>query len=357
MNRMGYSDQKDPLTDNDFHELFYSGRGSIFDIHEKRYQFFMSLIHTLRKNQYKGYLASELLEKEIGIFLGNQPTGDLIQVMYQCIKTFQRDEQRQSVFPVLSLTRSCAPGKVDGDVFAEGKFITYHTACRFINDTRQTFGNHFLVIHGDEPFLYKDSEKTLLHIFEEFNDLLFIVITNGPIIDEELAQRLVQLGNVVPTIFVEGFERETDARRGAGEHAKILRAMENLREAGLAFGLMVPVTDKNTGVLLDDFFYDYYFEEQGASFMLQSQPTLGSESTGECRQGAAKHLQPQPVPGPGDRESTVLLPAPEKQTTLYRMWDHLMKDKNYCVAEFWHSAMTESGPIAGNPSFGRIFLP
>jgi len=52
---------------------------------------------------------------------------------------------------------------------------------------------------------------------------------------------------------------------------KILRAFERLRNVGVAFGISVTATSKNVDVLLSDEFYDFFFKEQGASYMWQFQ--------------------------------------------------------------------------------------
>jgi len=48
-----------------------------------------------------------------------------------------------------------------------------------------------------------------------------------------------ELGNFSPAISVEGFEQETDSRRGKGINKKILEAMDNLRRLGVLFGISV----------------------------------------------------------------------------------------------------------------------
>ncbi len=48
--------------------------------------------------------------------------------------------------------------------------------------------------------------------------------TNGTLVDDAAARRFAQLGSVCPSISVEGFERETDARRGKGVLRQIERA-------------------------------------------------------------------------------------------------------------------------------------
>src|SRR6056297_491309 len=119
--------------------------------------------------------------------------------------------------------------------------------------------SRFVTISGGEPFVYKSEGKTLLDIFEKYNDVFFLVYTNGTLITPKVADRLAKAGNVTLAISVEGFERETDARRGKGVFKKILQAFENLRNAGVPFGTSVTPTSQNVDLLLTDEFYDYYF--------------------------------------------------------------------------------------------------
>lgn len=48
-------------------------------------------------------------------------------------------------------------------------------------------------------------------------------------IDKKMAQKLAELGNVAPVVSVEGFEKETDERRGKGVWRKAMQAMDNSR--------------------------------------------------------------------------------------------------------------------------------
>lgn len=70
--------------------------------------------------------------------------------------------------------------------------------------------------------MYKSEGKTLLDIFEKYNDMFFLVYTNGTLITPEIAKRLAKLGNATPAISVEGYEKETDERRGKGVYKKFL---------------------------------------------------------------------------------------------------------------------------------------
>ncbi len=77
----------------------------------------------------------------------------------------------------------------------------------------KSMGDYFVVLTGGEPYLLKDS---LLRLFRKHNDMYFLTFTNGTMLDEPLVDELARLGNVAPALSLEGFEAETDRRRGRG---------------------------------------------------------------------------------------------------------------------------------------------
>ena len=90
--------------------------------------------------------------------------------------------------------------------------------------------------------------------------------TNGTLINEKMAQRMAEVGNITPAISVEGFEKETDGRRGKGVYKRILKAFENLRNTGVPFGISITAMKSNAEFVLSDEFMDFYFEQQGAIY-------------------------------------------------------------------------------------------
>jgi len=80
-----------------------------------------------------------------------------------------------------------------------------------------------------------------------------------------MAKKLAKLGNVAPAISIEGFEKETDDRRGPGTFKKIMEAMDNLKEAGVPFGFSVTPTKLNIEALMSDEFVDLMIQK-GCSF-------------------------------------------------------------------------------------------
>lgn len=190
---------------------------------------------------------------------------------------------------------------------------------RLIAEARD-LGVQFLTMTGGEPFMYKDLEG----IFDHFSDMIFMVYTNGQFIDAARARRLAELGNVWPTISVEGYEQETDERRGRGVYRRILEAMEHLRQNGVLFGISAVPTRYNTELMASDEFLHHYME-LGALFgwMFTYMPV-------------GRDPDPELMATPAQRE---LL----RQTSL--RW---RRNEPFFMADFWNDGPLCGGCMSGN---------
>ena len=92
---------------------------------------------------------------------------------------------------------------------------------RIIDEKTKLWDSYFTVITGGEPTLYKSQGKTIFDLAEKHQENFFLMYTNGTMINEKMAKRFAEVGNITPAISVEGFEEHTDARRGKGVHKKI----------------------------------------------------------------------------------------------------------------------------------------
>ena len=144
--------------------------------------------------------------------------------------------------------------------------LDWSTFDSIITEAKTLWGVRFLVISGGEPLAYRSEGKGLLDAAEKHPDVLFMFYTNGTLIDEKTAQRIAALGNVTPAISVEGWHERTDERRGVGVFDKSLAAMEQLRKAGVFFGISLTATRHNVEEILSEEFIDYFFEQQGAFY-------------------------------------------------------------------------------------------
>jgi len=184
---------------------------------------------------------------------------------------------------------------------------------RVLGEARE-LGIRFIVVTGGEPYLYPDLED----VFAAFPDLIFMTYTNGQHLDAARVARLAELGNVWPAVSVEGYEEETDARRGRGVYAKLIAAMARMREQGLMFGISATPTRHNAEVLADDRFLDHYIERGALFGWMFSYMPVGRR------------------PDPG------LMPLPEQRDRLRRKSLEWRRSKAFFLADFWND-----GPLCG----------
>jgi len=212
--------------------------------------------------------------------------------------------------------------------------LDYHIVDRILREKTELWGSHFTVISGGEPLLWRRQGKGILDLAAAHQDNFFLMYTNGTLITPEVARRMAETANISPAISVEGLKKETDARRGAGVHEKILRAFHNLREEGVPFGISVTATRENAEVVTSDEFAEFYFKEQGALYfwLFQYMPI-----------GRSYTLQ--------------LLITPQQRLEMHHRVQRLVREKRYFIADFWNSGTLSNGCIsAGRPDGGYFYI-
>jgi len=303
----------------------------------KRYQYLSAMLRAVNHNMDRGYVSPEVIKKIIEVFVQNNLVRS-DQSYTQAVEAYyEKYGEQPPAFIVLSPTQKCnlnCIGCYASSTAHTATTIPYQYVDRIIAETHDEFGCRFITISGGEPLMYKSDGKTLLDIFEKYNDMLFHFYTNGTLINDELAERLAKCANVTPAISVEGYEEHTDRRRGKGTFNKILRAFKALRNAGVPFGVSVTGTSQNADLLLTDEFYDFYFEQQGACYMWQ--------------------FQLMPI-GRGKDEIDLMV-GPEKRVQLFRKWEEILAKKRYCLADFWNSGLLSRGCIAYGRSGGYFYI-
>ena len=103
------------------------------------------------------------------------------------------------------------------------------------------------IIAGGEPFLMPN----LLKISKEFKDRLFLIFTNGTILDEEDYQKLKRQRNTTIIVSIEGDQQLTDLRRGDGVYEKVLNTIDTLDEIGVISGISVTINRNNFKFWMD----------------------------------------------------------------------------------------------------------
>jgi len=139
--------------------------------------------------------------------------------------------------------------------------LEYEVMDRVIREGKE-MGIYFYLYSGGEPTIRK---ADLLKLAEVHNDCMFLAFTNGTLVDEEFSQALADLGNFVLAFSIEGFEEQTDFRRGSGTYVKVLEGMRHMREAKAPFGFSSCYHSKNVDNIGSEEFLDFLVE-QGCMF-------------------------------------------------------------------------------------------
>jgi MoaA/NifB/PqqE/SkfB family radical SAM enzyme len=150
------------------------------------------------------------------------------------------------------------------------------------------------------------------------------------LLDKETVQRLAELGNVAPCISIEGYEKETDERRGEGHFRTIMGAMDRLKEAGVVFGFSVTSTRHNTDVVLQDKFID---------MLVKKGVTLGW------------YFTYVPI---GRKPDVSLMQTPEQRNFQRRRVSELRNAHPVLVADFWNDGWMTNGCISAGERYFHI---
>lgn len=197
--------------------------------------------------------------------------------------------------------------------------MDYDLLSKVLNEAKE-MGVRFITLSGGEPLMFKDIWRML----DDFNDMIFMMYTNGTKIDDECADKLRDAGNVFPAFSVEGFEKETDQRRGRGIYRRVLDAMARLKERGVFFGFSATPVKYNSDILSSDEFIDYYVEKG-------------------CLFGWFFNYIPVGLDPDID-----LMPTPEQRDNLRKKTIEWLKTKPIFLGDFWNDGACVGGCLSGS---------
>jgi MoaA/NifB/PqqE/SkfB family radical SAM enzyme len=277
--------------------------------------FLKSLLIQVRRN------IGRLSKNCLAHFAGNLLFNEFIAGRRKREEFFARYRFHPPYFLVLSPTMRCNL-KCYGcyaDGYGKDEELDTGEVHRLLEEAKG-MGIYFITISGGEPFIRPD----LLDIFATHKDIFFQVFTNGTLIDERMAGTLAELGNVLPAFSVEGWEKETDARRGPGVFQKILAAMARLKEEGVPFGYSATATRQNNELIISDEFVNF-LAEQG------------------CFVGWYFNYIPI-----GKKPTLELMPTPEQRIHRLKRLRELRKKSSILLADFFSDGPMVGGCIAGD---------
>jgi MoaA/NifB/PqqE/SkfB family radical SAM enzyme len=217
------------------------------------------------------------------------------------------------------------------DSTAINEKLTWANLEHLVDDIRNLWGSRFMVFSGGEPLAYRDEGKGVLDLAERHPDVFFMMYTNGTLIDDDTAKRMARLGNVMPSISIEGMKEKTDARRGEGVFDKIVAAMGRLRREKVLFGLSITATKDNIEEILSDKVVDFYFNEMGAHY--------------------AWVFQYMPI---GRAFTLDSLPTPQQRLWMWKRSWELIRDRQLYISDFWNGGTAALGCIGAGRAGGYM---
>jgi MoaA/NifB/PqqE/SkfB family radical SAM enzyme len=204
--------------------------------------------------------------------------------------------------------------------------LGFDTLNRIINQGKK-LGTYFYLYSGGEPLIRKDDIIKLARIH---NDCFFLTFTNGTLITEKFAEQIIDVGNISFALSVEGFESDTDMRRGDGTYKKIIDAMAIFRKYKIAFGFSSVYHNKNEDIISSEEYFDFMID-QGALFgWFFTYIPIGKDA----------HLE--------------LLATAEQREHMYHKIREYRKSKPLFTIDFWNDGEYVGGCIAGGRRYIHI---
>ena len=198
------------------------------------------------------------------------------------------------------------------------------TLNRIIREGKE-LGIYMYIYSGGEPLIRK---KDLMKLARKHNDCMFLAFTNGTLVDDDLAAQMAEAGNFALALSVEGFESETDMRRGNGTYQRVIEAMDILHKYGVPFGFSTCYHSKNVDSVGSEQYIDYMIEKGCIFGWYFTYMPLGKDAQLD------------------------LIATPEQREYMYHRVREFRNSKPIFVMDFWNDGEFSGGCIAG----GRKYL-
>ena len=137
---------------------------------------------------------------------------------------------------------TCSDGALDAPMSADEWENMFRQASEL--------GISFIMLAGGEPLLRRDVlERAAL-----FPEILFPVITNGTLLQDEYLPFVDKHRNIVPILSIEGGQETTDSRRGKGVYQTLQEVISAMKKKKIAFGASMTVTTENLAEITEEAF-------------------------------------------------------------------------------------------------------
>lgn len=109
-------------------------------------------------------------------------------------------------------------------------------------------GVSVILLAGGEPFM----REGLLDTLNEFPRMIFLLFTNGTLLDDAAIHQLRRQRNILPVVSIEGDQQDTDLRRGGGIYERANEVFNKLKENKVLFGTSITQTSQNFELVNDE---------------------------------------------------------------------------------------------------------
>ncbi|NLK71678.1 MAG: radical SAM protein [Clostridiales bacterium] len=204
--------------------------------------------------------------------------------------------------------------------------LSYEQLDRIITEGKE-LGIYAYLYSGGEPLVRKND---LIKLAEKHDDCIFLAFTNGTLVDEQFAKDLARVGNFTLAFSAEGFEEETDLRRGENSYKNIMKAMDMLKKEGILFGFSTCYHSKNVDVVSSDAYVDSLIEKGCMYGWYFTYMPLGKDAVIE------------------------LICSPDEREKMYHAVREFRKTKPMFILDFWNDGEYVQGCIAGGRNYFHI---
>ncbi|UCG42085.1 MAG: radical SAM protein [candidate division WOR-3 bacterium] len=264
------------------------------------------------------------------------PTRRMGEVLHDVVATYSDTVPGGSPgFLVISPGKACNLRCPDcyANSATEMNALDYEVLSRIVQEAKEKWSIRFFTVTGGEPLFYRSKGKGVLDLCAENQDCMFLMYTNGFLINRKVAESMAEVGNITPAVSVEGMRERTDARRGQGAFDKVLAAIREMHRAGVPFGLSLTASSRNSDELLDDEFVDFFFRKQRAAYAWMF------------------HYMPM-----GRNPDPDSMPTPEQRMRLWKRSWELMRERRIMVVDFWTEGTVSFGCISGGRPGGYFAI-
>lgn len=170
-------------------------------------------------------------------------------------------------------------------------------------------GVSIFMIAGGEPLM----KEGILEIIKKYPQTIFIMFTNGMLINDSVLRALKKMKHLIPVFSLEGNKMTTDLRRGQGVYESAMEKMKTLDDYKMLFGSSITLTRLNFEEVMESkFLSDLEREGCRTFFLIEYVPCNGDKSlclTEKQKEQLLKNVEMikketsmLPIPLPGDED-------------------------------------------------------